>query len=69
MFAPIQGFSLHQLQQMFDRILVFEVVYISTPSSHNTDKKNNILFLAADHKICHQLGQSEQLKCMILIGH
>lgn len=49
MFAPIQGLSLHQLQQMFDRILVFEVVYISTPSSHNTNKKNNILFLAADH--------------------
>lgn len=36
------------MQQMFDRILVFEV-YVSTPSSRNAGKKNNILFSAADH--------------------
>lgn len=46
--ATIHGFSLHQLQQMFDRILVFEVVYACTPSP-STGKKINILYSTADH--------------------
>lgn len=55
---------------MFDCILVFEAVYICTPSSRNTGKKNNILFSTADHDSVKKLTsairwdsqKSEELK-------